>query len=61
MIRKAKHVGKATTRSILATAVSGKHRNVVDFDDALDFACEYGTDDGRLRRDGDYFVYVPAA
>ena len=61
MIRKAKQVAKPTTRSILLTSVSGKHRNVISFDDALDFACEYGTDDGRLRRDGDYFTYLPAA
>ena len=61
MIRKAKQVGKPTTRAILMTSVSGKHRNSFDFDEALDFACEYGTDDGRLTRQGDYFAYVPAA
>ena len=62
MIRKAKNEGRPVTRSILTTAVAGQYRNVVDIDDVIAFACEVGTpDDGRLQRDGDYFVHVRAA
>jgi hypothetical protein len=60
MIRKAKNAGRPVTRSTLTQAVAGKYRTVVDVDDVIDFACETGTDDGRLRRDGDYFVFVAA-
>lgn len=61
MIRKAKSEGKPVTRSTLTTAVSGQHRQVVSIDEAIDYACEYGTDIGRLTRKGDCFAYVPAA
>jgi len=61
MIRRTKRNGRPVTRSTLTTAVSGKHRNVIDIDDVIDFACEVGTPDGRLKREGDYFAFVPAA
>ena len=61
MIRRTKRNGRPVTRSILLTAVSGKHRNAIDIDDVIDFACEVGTEDGRLKREGDYFAFVPAA
>jgi hypothetical protein len=60
MIRKAKNAGRPVTRSTLTQAFAGKYRTVVDVDEVIDFACETGTDDGRLRRDGDYFVFVAA-
>jgi len=60
MIRRTKRNGRPVTKSILMTAVSGKHRNVLDIDDVIDFACEVGTEDGRLKREGDYFAFVPA-
>ena len=60
MIRRARKEGKPVTKSILTTSMSGQHRNQVDVDDVIDYACEYGTPDGRLKRQGDYFVFVPA-
>lgn len=61
MIRRARREGKPVTRAILTQAVAGNYRNLVEVDDVIDYACYVGTDDGRLKRDGDYFVFVPAA
>jgi hypothetical protein len=61
MIRRARKEGKPVTKSILSTSMSGQHRAQVEVDDVIDYACEVGTDDGRLKRQGDYFVHVPAA
>jgi hypothetical protein len=58
MIRKAKNEGRRVTKATLTQAVAGQYRRRVDVDDVIDFACETGTSDGRLRRDGDYFAFV---